>query len=221
MRGCCALAQARLTQLHEEMPAATPEILERETQDFLADVELFLEAEIDETQSTPSGSRCRSGVRWTTTKSRWRGRSPSRSRLAPDSRSASPAAWIASTKSAPPPSRCSTTRPAGSGGTSGRACSPAGSRLQHALYGLAAVELLKARYKKPRVTGGRLLLLQPQGTPGARQDPCSHARVDRGRAGRPARRDHSRDSSPARRDEDNCRYCDYVAACGGRANAAG
>ena len=33
-----ALAQARLTQLHEEMPAATSEILERETQDFLADV---------------------------------------------------------------------------------------------------------------------------------------------------------------------------------------
>ena len=32
-----ALAQDRLAQLHEEMPAATPEILERETRDFLAD----------------------------------------------------------------------------------------------------------------------------------------------------------------------------------------
>ena len=28
-----------------------------------------------------------------------------------------------------------------------------GRRLQHALYGLAAVELLRARYKNPKVTG--------------------------------------------------------------------
>ena len=44
-----ALAQDRLAQLHREMPAATPEILERETRDFLADLELFLDAEIEET----------------------------------------------------------------------------------------------------------------------------------------------------------------------------
>ena len=50
-----ALAQDRLAQLHQEMPAATPEILERETRDFLADLELFLDAEIEETQSTPVG----------------------------------------------------------------------------------------------------------------------------------------------------------------------
>ena len=30
-----------------------------------------------------------------------------------------------------------------------------GRRLQHALYGLAAVELLRARYKKPKVTGAQ------------------------------------------------------------------
>ena len=29
-----------------------------------------------------------------------------------------------------------------------------GTRLQHALYGLAAVKLLQARVKKPKVTGG-------------------------------------------------------------------
>jgi ATP-dependent helicase/DNAse subunit B len=37
-----ALAQERLTKLNEEMPAATGEILERESKDFLADMELFL-----------------------------------------------------------------------------------------------------------------------------------------------------------------------------------
>ena len=35
----------RLTELQPEMPAATIEILERESKDYLADVELFLEAE--------------------------------------------------------------------------------------------------------------------------------------------------------------------------------
>jgi len=36
-----ALAQEHLRKLNEEMPAATVEILERESKDFLADVELF------------------------------------------------------------------------------------------------------------------------------------------------------------------------------------
>ena len=40
-----ALAKERLGKLNEEMPAATVEILEGESKDFLADVELFLEAE--------------------------------------------------------------------------------------------------------------------------------------------------------------------------------
>ncbi len=44
-------------QLHEEMPAATPEILERESRDFLADVELFLEAEVDRPDATAVGLR--------------------------------------------------------------------------------------------------------------------------------------------------------------------
>ena len=38
-------AQERLRKLNEEMPAATAEILERESKDFLADVELFLAEE--------------------------------------------------------------------------------------------------------------------------------------------------------------------------------
>ena len=47
-------AQAALDRLNEEMPPATVEILERETREFLADVELFLEAEC-ETTSEPIG----------------------------------------------------------------------------------------------------------------------------------------------------------------------
>ena len=40
-------AQGALDRLNREMPPATAEILERESQDFLADVELFLEAECE------------------------------------------------------------------------------------------------------------------------------------------------------------------------------
>ena len=41
-------AQDRLARIQEEMPASTPEILERETNDFLDDVRLFLEAEVQD-----------------------------------------------------------------------------------------------------------------------------------------------------------------------------
>src|SRR5437868_15328597 len=50
-----ALAQERLRKLNEEMPAATVEIRERESKDFLADVELFLEAESSDSTSIPIG----------------------------------------------------------------------------------------------------------------------------------------------------------------------
>jgi ATP-dependent helicase/nuclease subunit B len=48
-------AQDRLAQLHEEMPAPTSEILERETKDFLDDVQLFLEAEVEDGATTAVG----------------------------------------------------------------------------------------------------------------------------------------------------------------------
>ena len=151
------------------MPAATPEILERETQDFLADVELFLEAECEDVDvRRRSASRCRSGVRWMTTRSRSRGRSRSRSTLAAASRSGSPDASTASTRSAPPTFEVLDYKTGGYWRDNWKGVFAGGRRLQHALYGLAAVELLKARYKKPKVRGGRLLLLQPQGAAGAR-----------------------------------------------------
>src|SRR4029453_11531807 len=50
-----ALAQQRLATLNQEMPAATAEIFERESKEFLADVELFFEAESAASKSTPIG----------------------------------------------------------------------------------------------------------------------------------------------------------------------
>ena len=50
-----AFAQERLRKLNEEMPAATVEIFERESRDFLADVQLFLDAESEDSTSTSIG----------------------------------------------------------------------------------------------------------------------------------------------------------------------
>jgi len=50
-----SLAEARLRELQREMPASTAEILERESKEFLADVDLFLDEESGNATSTPIG----------------------------------------------------------------------------------------------------------------------------------------------------------------------
>jgi hypothetical protein len=120
-----------------------------------------------------------------------------RDRAGAGPRCASPAAWIASTKSALPPrgARLQDWRVlrdkwkdvAG------------GNRLQHALYGLAAVELLKARLRKPRVTGGGLL---PSHKDAKRVRSRTQAAIAAKR--RSARRDSLQFTRTP--DEDNCRY---------------
>src|SRR6185295_13959553 len=49
------LAQGALDRLNEEMPPSTPEILARESADFLADVALFLDGECEDSRSQPIG----------------------------------------------------------------------------------------------------------------------------------------------------------------------
>ena len=57
-----ALAQERLRRLNEEMPAATLEIFERESRDFLADVAVISRSRIRSTRRRrQSASRCRFG----------------------------------------------------------------------------------------------------------------------------------------------------------------
>ena len=184
-----ALAQARLTQLHEEMPAATAEILARETQDFLADVELFLEAEIDETQSTPVGLEVSFGR-------------PLDDDEDPLARAEPVEIALGAGLTLRIAGRMDRIDEVG-------ACHLRGARLQdrRVLEGQVEGSVRRRQPSAARALWtrrgrtaqgplqeaeghrGRVLLLQPQGTPGASQDPCSHTGVDRGRAGRPARRD--------------------------------
>ena len=137
------------------MPAATPEILERETKDFLADVELFLEAEIEDAATDAVGFEVSFGRPLDDDDEPLARAEPVEIDLGdgtdvPDRRPHRPHR----PGRRRPRSRCSTTRPAATGATAGRASFTGGRRLQHALYGLAAVELLKTRHKKPKVTAG-------------------------------------------------------------------
>src|SRR5262245_5797289 len=50
-----SLAETRLRELERETPPPTAEILDRESKEFLADVELFLDAESENAASTPIG----------------------------------------------------------------------------------------------------------------------------------------------------------------------
>jgi len=212
-----ALAQARLTQLQEEMPAATAEILARETQDFLADVELFLEAEIDETQSTPVGLEVSFGR-------------PLDDDEDPLARAEPVEIALGAGLTLRIAGRMDRINELGAATfevldykTGGfwrdrwKGVFAGGSRLQHALYGLAAVELLKARHKKPRITGGVYYFSSHKG------------RQERVRIPAPTQASIAAVLGDLRdviltgqftrtHDEDNCRYCDYVAACGAQTN---
>ena len=145
-----ALAQDRLAQLHQEMPAATPEILERENRDFLADLELFLDAEIEETQSTPVGLEVSFGRPLGDDEDPLARAEPIEIALGAGLHAAHRRPHGSDQRGRPRHLRSARLqdRRILEGQLEGSVRRR--SRLQHALYGLAAVELLKTRYKKPK-----------------------------------------------------------------------
>ena len=94
-----------------------------------------------------------------------------------------------------------------------------GSRLQHALYGLAAVEILKAVHKKPTVSGATYYFTSAKGLQSRKQIAAqSLAKVTEVLSDiRGVIRDglfiHAHD-------EESCKFCDYGYACGKDAHAA-
>jgi hypothetical protein len=92
-----------------------------------------------------------------------------------------------------------------------------GWRLQHALYGLAAVELLNVRYKDPIVVNGVYYFSSHKGgqrhlaIPAPAKDAIASVLGDL--------RDLIITGQFLRTgDAGDCRYCDYVAACSGKVN---
>jgi ATP-dependent helicase/nuclease subunit B len=213
-----ARAQERLVQLNEEMPAATAEIYERESNDFLADVELFVDAESAPSTSTPIGFEVSFG------------------RPVDDD----DPELLARSEAVPIPlGQGITLRIAGridridkvgtasfevldykTGGywrDNWKGTFNGGRRLQHALYGLAAVELLKTRCKNPKVTAGVYYFSSHKG------------RQERVRIPAPTPATIAKVLADLRAviingqfirtpDQNDCRFCDYAAACGGNVN---
>ena len=211
------LAQARLTRLHEKLPAVSAEILERETQDFLADVELFLDAEIDATHSTPIGLEVSFGRPLGDEDDPLARAEPVEIALGAGLTLRIAGRMDRIDEVGPATFEVVDYKTGGYRRERWQGVFAGGSRLQHALYGLAAVELLKSRYTQPKVTAGVYYFSSHKG----RQErvripaatPASIAAVladlrDVILTGQFIR-------TP---DAGHCRYCDYAAACGGQVN---
>jgi ATP-dependent helicase/nuclease subunit B len=207
-------AEERLAALNEEMPAATTEILERESKEFLADVELFVDAEASNSSSTPIGFEVSfgrpldddneeplarsepveidlgSGLKF-----RIAGRIDRIDQVGPSSFE------IIDYKTG------SFWRPDWQGTFAG------GRRLQHALYGLAAVELLKTRFKNPKIERGVYYFSSRKGRQERLGISTPTRAVIAGVLG-DLRDVIIRGQFVRTPNEKDCKYCDFATACG-------
>ena len=213
-----ALAQDRLTQVHLEMPASTVEVLERETKDFLADVELFLDAEIDETRATAVGLEVSFGRPLG-------GDDEPLARAEPVEISLGDGVTLRFAgrmdridEVGPGTFEILDYKTGGFWRDDWKGTFAGGRRLQHALYGLAAVELLKARHKAPRVTKAVYYFSSHKGgrerVPIAAPTAATLATVLGDLRVVILSGQFIRTASPR-----NCTYCNYAAACGDDTNA--
>ena len=206
-------AQAALDRLNREMPPATSEVLDRETKDFHADVELFLEAESEWTKTEPIAFEVSFG----------RPLGDGEDELAREEPVHIDLGGGLTFRVAGRVDRVDEVgasefqivdyktggywRPDWQGTFDG------GRRLQHALYGLAAVELLKGRCADPTVSGAVYYF------------PSHKGRRERVAIAAPSRAQIAEVLSDLRqvivdgtfvhaKDDKACRFCDYTAACG-------
>jgi ATP-dependent helicase/nuclease subunit B len=199
------------------MPAATAEILERETRDYLADVELFLEAECAGGTSTPIGFEVSFGR-------------PLEDGLEPLARAEPVDIDLGSGLTFRIAGRIDRIDQVGAdsfevidyktGGfwrDSWTGTFAGGRRLQHALYGLAAVELLRRTHKKATVVGGVYYFSSHKGRQErvriAAPGPAAIARVLGDLREVIVGGNFSHSSK-----DDDCKFCDYTAACGAYAS---
>ncbi|WP_348263254.1 PD-(D/E)XK nuclease family protein [Telmatobacter sp. DSM 110680] len=212
-----ALAKDRLKRLNEEMPAATAEILERESRDFLADVALFLDAECAVSPAMPIGLEVSFGR-------------PLDDDNEPLARPEAVEIDLGEGLTFRFAGRIDRIDKVGEASfeildykTGGfwrdkwRGVFDGGRRLQHALYGLAAAELLKASYTNPKITAGIYYFSSHRGHQERVRIPAPTKAAIAAVIG--DLRDLIIKGEFVRTpDQDNCTYCDYAAACGEKNN---
>jgi ATP-dependent helicase/nuclease subunit B len=208
-------AKSALDRLNQEMPPATSEILDRETKDFLADVELFLEGESG-TAGEPIAFEVSFGRPLDSG-------SDDEEELAREEPVEIDLGGGLAFRIAGRVDRIDKVgasefhvidyKTGGFWRDDWKGTFNGGRRLQHALYGLAAVELLKARYNNPKVTRAVYYFSSHKGR---------RERVD---IPAPSRSQIAAVLSDLRElivggtfvhasDEKACKFCDYTAACG-------
>ena len=205
------------------MPPPSADVGDRETEDFLADLKLFAKAEAQAAQRA---------------RSRWR--SKSRSEEVSQTRTSrcrgsirSPWTWAAARSCASPAASIASIR-VGTGAKAtfeiidyktGSYYAPAwqgtfagGSRLQHALYGLAAIEILKAVHKSPKMSGATYYFTSAKGRQSRKQIAAqSVAKVTEVLSD--LRGVIADGLFIHAHNEEACRFCDYGYACGKDAHA--
>ena len=149
-----AKTQQRLQELNVEMPAATPEIFERESKDFLADVELFIEAESNSSASTPVGFEVSFGRPLGASDEPLARPEPVELDLGGGLVLRIAGRMDRIDKVGKTTFEVLDYKTGGYWREGWKGVFDGGRRLQHALYGLAAVELLKAQFKNPKVEAG-------------------------------------------------------------------
>jgi ATP-dependent helicase/nuclease subunit B len=209
-----AQAEKRLRVLHEEMPAASDEILTRESAEFLDDVELFLRAEAErEAGRTPVAFEVSFGR-------------PLGGDEEPLAREEPVEISLGKGLTFRISGRIDRIDRVGDAFEvidykTGRfwrkdwtGTFKGGRRLQHALYGLAATELLKTLYPKVKVASGTYYFSSHKG----RGERISIPRPDTAATAAVLAdlRDVIREGRFAHAaGKDACRYCDYKGACDG------
>jgi RecB family exonuclease len=150
-----ALAQGELDRLNREMPPATAEILERESREFLADVELFLEAEAEATGTQPIGFEVSFGRPLGEDEDSLASAEPVEIELGDGLTFRIAGRIDRIDKVGASEFRILDYKTGGFWRDDWKGVFSGGRRLQHALYGLAAVALLRKRDPKAKVTGAQ------------------------------------------------------------------
>ena len=207
-------AKDALHRLNEEMPPATAEILERESRDFLADVDLFLEAEAEATGAEPIAFEVSFGRPLGEDEEALARPEPVEIDLGGGLTFRIAGRIDRIDKVGPSEFQILDYKTGGFWRDDWKGTFNGGRRLQHALYGLAAAELLRGKYKNAKVTGAEYYFSSHKGKK-ERKKITAPATAKTAAVLADLRELIVQGAFVHAPDEKACKWCDYVAACGG------
>jgi RecB family exonuclease len=205
-------AETRLNELRVEMPPATTEIFDRESREFLADVELFVRGEHDGLTAKGVGFEVSFGRPLDSEEGEPLARSEPVAIGLGGGLTFRIAGRIDRINQVDGAFEVLDYKTGGLWRDDWKGVFNGGRRLQHALYGLAAAELLRARYKNPKVESSLYYFSSQKGRQEQVRIPAPSL-DDTRKVLRDIRQvivDGTYAHTP---DEKDCKFCDYTAVC--------